>query len=195
MVNVPRVVGRTKLKELELRCAAGSSKTTVPVPSRVCVPEKFRKFPPLLVRLVDETWYGTGYCLPRKLPSKPEHIPVDVWCAPTLDPDANTVSGGGLKFVSVRFYEAKRRDGIKRSPCGSVSMGDLRTWMKKRVASLRQAGNRSSVRQDETAAREHFTGHSINRDWIVELRDEIGVPLNWSTRGRRKRPGIIKPAN
>ena len=61
----------------------------------------------LLGRLRKETWYETGYCLPRKLPSKREPIPADVWCAPTFNPRAGTVSGGGLKFVGVRFHEAE----------------------------------------------------------------------------------------
>ena len=143
---------------------------------------------PLLDKLANGAWYARGYREPVEPSSKEERVQVKLWRVLNLDVEANTASGGGLKYVGLLFYEG-HRDGTKISPRGPVRLGDLRTWMEKRVASLREAGERSSVRDDEKAARKRFKGHSISRDWITKLRDELPVPAEWSTPGRRKKAG------
>ena len=50
------------------------------------------------------------------------------------------------------------------------------------------AGARSSARDDENAAHDYFEGFSIPRNWIKDLRGEIGVPPEWSKRGPRNKP-------
>ncbi len=139
----------------------------------------------LLDALVKKEWYATGYRVPPLDPGpKREHIPAE-WFEFLIFTTDKIVSGGGITFTAVQIQKAERHDDTKRSPRGSVSMGDLRAWMKKRVASLIKAGKRSSARQDEIAAREYFE-RPIPRNWIAELHDEIAPP-EWSKRGRRKK--------
>ncbi len=60
----------------------------------------------LLDALVKKEWYATGYRVPVEPGSKREYIPATWWEFLTFT-TPTTTSGGGLKFVSVRFYEAE----------------------------------------------------------------------------------------
>ena len=80
------------------------------------------------------------------------------------------------------FFRAKPKKAAARQP---VNRADLKRFMEKRIADLKEAGERSTARQDEAAARAHFKDRSINREWIKHLRQECNVPEKWTKRGRR----------
>ena len=128
-------------------------------------------------------WYATGRLVPVDPSKGRERLQPDLWNILGIDLDNNTASGGGLEYTGLQFFE-KRKVGkfLSREP---VSRTDLKLFMKKRIADLKKGGERSSAREDETAARKHFKDRSINRGWIKDLRHEFDVPENWSTRGRR----------
>ena len=133
--------------------------------------------------LRNDSWYAKGCRVPVDPTPRSKRIHPDLWDILVIDPDNNTASGGGLEFAGLRFYEKKKVEtSISREP---VRRADLRRFMEQRIAHLKEAGDRSNAREDETAARKHFKDRSVSRAWIKELRDEFDVPENWSTRGRR----------
>ena len=130
------------------------------------------------------SWHGKGFRVPVDPTARRERIPPEKWDILGIDLDDNSASGSGLKYAGLRFYEKKKvgkslsRERVRRA--------ELERFMEKRIADLKDAGGRSSARQDEQAARKHFKGHSIPRAWIQVFREEFNVPLEWSKPGRRK---------
>ncbi len=151
---------------------------------RLLFPNRLRRgvtaeVPSFRGQLREGSWHATGYCSSPK----PERIPPNLWDILEIDLDSNTASSRGIEYEGLRFYEKKKvGKSLSREP---VRRADLKRFMKKRIAALKETGGRSSAREDETAAREHFKDRSINRDWIKEIRQEIGVLPDWSRRGPR----------
>ncbi len=98
-----------------------------------------------------------------------------------VPPDLTADNPAGTK-ADCAFKKKKVGKSLSREP---VRRADLTRFIQKRFAGLLKAGEQSSARQDEVAAREHFKDRTISRDWIKDLRHELNVPENWSKRGRR----------
>lgn len=138
---------------------------------------------PLLDGLSDGSWYAKGFRVSDDPSGKPERMPPRLWSVLELDLEAGAASGGGLKYEGLRFFKKKTAEkSANREP---VRLADLKRFMEKRITGLIEAGEQSSPRQDETAARAHFKDRSINRKWITRLRQECNAPLEWSKPGPR----------
>ncbi len=154
---------------------------------RLLFPKRLRRgvmaeVPSFQGQLREGSWYATGYRVSSMKP-KPERISRDLWDILEIDLDSNTASSRVLEYEGLRFYEKKKVG--KFLSLLPVRRADLKLFMEQRIADLKERGGKSSASKDETAAREHFNDRSINRDWIKEIRKEIGVPPDWSKRGRR----------
>ncbi len=141
----------------------------------------YKQWEPFHEVLAVGSWYATGAPAPG---AKAKRIFAGLWAHGLyIDPNTDIASGIGYEFTDVRFFYSKHTGKTKKpSP---APRRKLRDFLTERLAKLLAAGQESSARQDEEAARKHFKGYSINRDWVAEIRDEIGVPREWSKRGPR----------
>ena len=143
----------------------------------------------LIDRLIDGAWHATGRRVQGegKPPSKPKPIPSDWWEFLILEVDTDSASGGGIKFVGLRFFSGAPEPPPRKSPSlKPVSRSDLEKFMEERIGTLIASNEKSTARDDENAARAQFTGCTINRHWIAEIR-AAKAPQEWRTRGRKNK--------
>ena len=111
----------------------------------------------LLDWVADGTWYAKGRRTPLDPNKQDEHIPKHLWAVGLLKmyPDDNTVSGGGLEYIRVLYYEGEHKPVVMKAPRPKGKGGNRRTFNDKNVVEKARAIRKSSgVESKMEAARQ-----------------------------------------